>query len=212
MTLFKINVLSKGSCSIFATQWRQGARASGLHRTHSSEAVLRQDQDCRDPSCGEKYGRGQGSGSKVYQGRTGESTFLCSSSASNTFQSGNDKYDLERAEQQAKERAKAHIRFEQTSKKTPPKRKADEGDEGDEDSRSSEYTDSSSQSSEAEPEEAAPAHIVPNEKSQKMDDTDSAQTSGNSTPRSISKKGQTEAGRKSRKKIKRERKRLKAEK
>ena len=33
---------------------------------------------------------------------------------------GNEKYDLERAEQQAKERAKAHIRFEKTSEETPP--------------------------------------------------------------------------------------------
>jgi exosome complex protein LRP1 len=32
-------------------------------------------------------------------------------------QAGNDKYDLERAEQQAKERAKAHIKFQELSKK-----------------------------------------------------------------------------------------------
>lgn len=34
----------------------------------------------------------------------------------NLLQSGNDRYDLERAEQQAKERARAHIKFEESSK------------------------------------------------------------------------------------------------
>ena len=38
------------------------------------------------------------------------------------MQAGNDRYDLERAKQQAKEKARAHIRFEQISNK----RKADE--------------------------------------------------------------------------------------
>lgn len=38
------------------------------------------------------------------------------------MQAGNDRYDLERAEQQAKEKARAHIRFEQI----PSDRKADE--------------------------------------------------------------------------------------
>jgi exosome complex protein LRP1 len=40
------------------------------------------------------------------------------------FQAGNEKHDLKRAEQDAKERAKAHIKFEQLSRK----RKAAEGE------------------------------------------------------------------------------------
>ena len=38
------------------------------------------------------------------------------------MQAGNDRYDLERAEQQVREKARAHVRFEQISNK----RKADE--------------------------------------------------------------------------------------
>jgi exosome complex protein LRP1 len=131
----------------------------------------------------------------------------------NTFQSGNDKYDLERAEQQAKERAKAHIRFEQESKETPPKRKADEVEEANEDSDSSESDlDSSSDSSGAEPEEAPPAPVVHKKKKQKTDTSDSAPTSGNSTPQGTSKKARAKAAKKAKKeklKAKRERKKQK---
>ncbi|KAE9370512.1 hypothetical protein N431DRAFT_378933 [Stipitochalara longipes BDJ] len=124
--------------------------------------------------------------------------------------SGNDKYDLERAEQQAKERAKAHIRFEQTSKETPPKRKAEEVEDADEDSESSNSdSDSDSQSAEAEPEEAAPVAVVPKKKKQKKNNSDSASTSGNSTPQSISKNAKRKAAKKAKReklKAKRERK------
>ncbi|KAH8759741.1 Sas10/Utp3/C1D family-domain-containing protein [Hyaloscypha finlandica] len=128
--------------------------------------------------------------------------------------SGNDKYDLERAEQQAKERAKAHIRFEQTSKETPPKRKADEVEEADEDSDSSDSdSESSSQSPEAEPEESPPAPVVSEKnKKKKKDNSDSGQTSGNSTPQSMSKKARVKAAKKAKKeklKAKRERKKQK---
>ncbi|PMD57505.1 uncharacterized protein K444DRAFT_665062 [Hyaloscypha bicolor E] len=127
--------------------------------------------------------------------------------------SGNDKYDLERAEQQAKERAKAHIRFEQKSKETPPKRKADEVEEADEDSDSSDSdSDSSSQSSEAEPEESPSAPAVSEKNKQKKDNTDSGQTSGNSTPQTMSKKARAKAAKKAKKeklKAKSERKKQK---
>jgi len=122
---------------------------------------------------------------------------------------GNDKYDLERAEQQAKERAKAHIRFEQTSSEIPLKRKADEVEEADEDSDSSgSDSDSSSESSEAEPGKVVPAPTVPKKKKQKLDQPDSAPTSGTSTPQGASKKSRSKAAKKRRKeklKAKRER-------
>jgi exosome complex protein LRP1 len=131
----------------------------------------------------------------------------------NAFQAGNDKYDLERAEQQAKERAKAHIRFEQTSNDTQPKRKVDEVEEANENSGSSESdSDSSSESSEAGPEKAAPAAMIPKKKKQKLDQSDSAPTSGDSTPQSISKKSRSKAAKKRRKeklKAKREKKKQK---
>ncbi|KAI9833283.1 MAG: hypothetical protein M1819_003677 [Sarea resinae] len=63
---------------------------------------------------------------------------------------GNDKYDLERAEQQAKERARSHIRFEQTS----TKRKADETEglaREPEDSSSSSSSDESESNGDASP-------------------------------------------------------------
>ncbi|PMD14370.1 hypothetical protein NA56DRAFT_650948 [Hyaloscypha hepaticicola] len=133
---------------------------------------------------------------------------------------GNDKYDLERAEQQAKERARAHIKFEQTSKDIASKRKVDEVEGGDEDSDSSESdSDSSSESSAAAPEEAPPAsaiHIKTKKKKKKKkpktDNSDSAQTSGNSTPQGTLKKARAKAAKKAKReklKAKRERKKQK---
>lgn len=135
----------------------------------------------------------------------------------NSLQAGNDKYDLERAEQQAKERARAHIKFEQTSKDIASKRKVDEVEGVDEDSDSSESdSDSSSESSAAAPEEAPPAsaiHIKTKKKKKpKTDNSDSAQTSGNSTPQGTSKKARAKAAQKAKReklKVKRERKKQK---
>ncbi|PMD46358.1 hypothetical protein L207DRAFT_507275 [Hyaloscypha variabilis F] len=119
--------------------------------------------------------------------------------------SGNDKYDLERAEQQAKERAKAHIRFEQSSNETAPKRKAREVNDKGESSESSD-SDSESSSSEAEPEKAAPVAMT-HKKEKKKDNSDSAPTSGNSTPQRISKNAKMRAV----KKVKREKLKAKRE-
>jgi exosome complex protein LRP1 len=136
----------------------------------------------------------------------------------NSLQAGNDKYDLERAEQQAKERARAHIKFEQTSKDIASKRKVDEVEGVDEDSDSSESdSDSSSESSAAAPEEALPAsaiHIKTKKKKKKpkTDNSDSAQSSGNSTPQGTSKKAKAKAAKKAKReklKVKRERKKQK---
>ena len=134
----------------------------------------------------------------------------------NSLQAGNDKYDLERAEQQAKERARAHIKFEQTLKDIASKRKVDEVEGVDEDSDSSE-SDSSSESSAAAPEEAPPASAIPTKlkkqkKKQMTDNSDSAQTSGNSTPQGTSKKARATAAKKAKReklKVKRERKKQK---
>jgi exosome complex protein LRP1 len=46
------------------------------------------------------------------------------------LQSGNDKYDLERAERQAKERARAHIRFEEVSNARESQSAAPDGSGG----------------------------------------------------------------------------------
>lgn len=137
----------------------------------------------------------------------------------NSLKAGNDKYDLERAEQQAKERARAHIKFEQTSKDIASKRKVDEVEGGDEDSDSSESdSDSSSESSAAAPEEAPPASAIhirtkkKKKKKPKTDNSDSAQTSGNSTPQGTSKKARAKAAKKAKReklKAKRERKKQK---
>ena len=43
--------LTDCNSSVFATQWRQGARASGVQGTHESQAVFRQNQSCGDASC-----------------------------------------------------------------------------------------------------------------------------------------------------------------
>ncbi len=137
------------------------------------------------------------------------------SRTTNSLQAGNDKYDLERAEQQAKERARAHIKFERTPRDIASKRKVHEVEGGDEDSDSSE-SDSSSESSAAAPEEASPApgiHIKTKKKKKpKIDNSDSAQTSGNSTPQGTSKKARAKAAKKAKReklKVKRERKKQK---
>ncbi len=137
-----------------------------------------------------------------------------------SLQAGNDKYDLERAERQAKERAIAHIKFEQASKDIAPKRKVAEVEGVVEDSHSSESsessTDSSSESSAAAPEEALPApaiHIKTKKKKKpKSDNSDSPQTSGSSTPQGTSKKARANAAKKAKReklKVKRERKKQK---
>ncbi|KAH9206608.1 Sas10/Utp3/C1D family-domain-containing protein [Leptodontidium sp. 2 PMI_412] len=99
--------------------------------------------------------------------------------------SGNDKYDLARAEQIAKERAKAHIKFGDSSKDGEKKRKAGELEAATEESSDSSDSDSSSGSA---PEiTAKPAG---SKKKQKMDKTESRPTSGTSTPASASNDGE----------------------
>lgn len=80
------------------------------------------------------------------------------------MQAGNDRYDLERAEQQAKEKARAHIRFEQISNK----RKADEtedlaadADDTPSSTSDSESTDHSSLAAAKLPPESTKASVVP---------------------------------------------------
>ncbi|KAJ8058542.1 hypothetical protein OCU04_012723 [Sclerotinia nivalis] len=70
--------------------------------------------------------------------------------------SGNDKYDLQRAEQMAKERAKSHIRFEELSKK----RKVDEEttEPNSAKSKTSDESDDSNSSSDSSDEPALVAH------------------------------------------------------
>ncbi|KAH6716286.1 Sas10/Utp3/C1D family-domain-containing protein [Leptodontidium sp. MPI-SDFR-AT-0119] len=99
--------------------------------------------------------------------------------------SGNDKYDLARAEQIAKERAKAHIKFGDSSKDGEKKRKAGELEAATEESSDSSDSDSSSGSA---PE--ITAKPVGSKKKQKMDKTESRPTSGTSTPASASNDGE----------------------
>lgn len=72
--------------------------------------------------------------------------------SSDLAQAGNDKYDLQRAEQMAKEKARAHIRFEQVSKK----RKVDDRDEVPATSTKTSSSSTSSNSSSSEPESEDP--------------------------------------------------------
>ncbi|KAG4434762.1 hypothetical protein IFR05_009753 [Cadophora sp. M221] len=91
--------------------------------------------------------------------------------------SGNDKYDLARAEQIAKERAKAHIKFGDSSKDGEKKRKAGELEAATEQSSDSSDSDSSSKSA---PEVAAKP--VVSKKRRKVEKPESRPTSGTSTP------------------------------
>jgi hypothetical protein len=97
-------------------------------------------------------------------------------------QTGNEKYDLERAERQAKERARAHIKFEELSKSTVQKRKADEEEEKVAEDTSDSDSDSES-SSESSVEAAAEPVVTPvPKKKRKLERPESVPTSGSSTP------------------------------
>ncbi|KAI9645326.1 hypothetical protein NHQ30_006062 [Ciborinia camelliae] len=80
--------------------------------------------------------------------------------------SGNDKYDLQRAEQMAKERAKSHIRFEELSKK----RKVDEetAEPNKAQSKTSDESEDSSSPSDSSDEPAPVAHTSKKSKISKV--------------------------------------------
>ncbi|PVH70716.1 hypothetical protein DL98DRAFT_540621 [Cadophora sp. DSE1049] len=103
--------------------------------------------------------------------------------------SGNEKYDLARAEQIAKERAKAHIKFGNQSKDIEKKRKASELEVPVEDDSDSSDSDSSSESA---PEPAAKP--VSSKKERKVDKSASASTSGASTPAVTPNNSETKGG------------------
>ncbi|CZT50993.1 related to small unique nuclear receptor co-repressor [Rhynchosporium secalis] len=96
---------------------------------------------------------------------------------------GNDKYDLARAEQIAKERAKSHIKFPESTKDLDKKRKAEVAAEEDTDS-----SDSDSQSA-----SEAVAKPVVSKKKRKTKSTESRSTSGTSTPAETSKQSEKKA-------------------
>ncbi len=108
------------------------------------------------------------------------------------MQAGNDKYDLAKAEQIAKEKAKAHIKFGEASKLVE-KRKA--GDlEATADEPDSSDSDSSSDSSADTPEPIVKAP-APKKKKQKQGKSESKPSSGTSTPVSTSKMSETRSKR-----------------
>jgi hypothetical protein len=113
-------------------------------------------------------------------------------------QTGNEKYDLERAERQAKERARAHIKFEEVSKPTVQKRKADDDEEkvAEDTSDSDSNSESSSESS---VEATAEPVVTPvPKKKRKLERPESLPTSGSSTPSGSSKKSSENAAQKQR--------------
>jgi len=104
--------------------------------------------------------------------------------------SGNEKYDLARAEQIAKERAKAHIKFGNQSMDLDKKRKAGEleatiGDDSD--------SSDSESSSESAPEPTAKP--VSSKKKRKVHKSASTSTSGASTPAITSNEGEAKSER-----------------
>ncbi len=119
----------------------------------------------------------------------------------NCYEAGNDKYDLERAEQLAKERAKAHIKFEEMSKNIEKKRKLQGGSKDAVEDDSDDSDDSSSDSVSASPVEM-PEKPVPKtkvaKKKRKMDPSSSTSTSGSSTPQVSTKKSKKKRNRKTR--------------
>merc|ERR1712225_67999 len=104
--------------------------------------------------------------------------------------SGNEKYDLARAEQIAKERAKAHIKFGNQSMDLDKKRKAGELEATIGDDSDSSDSDSSSQSA---PEPAAKP--VRSKKKGKVHKSASTSTSGASTPAITSNEGEAKSER-----------------
>ncbi|KAF8853957.1 hypothetical protein BDZ45DRAFT_657289 [Acephala macrosclerotiorum] len=124
---------------------------------------------------------------------------------------GNDKYDLERAEREAKERAKAHIRFNEVSKnalKGEAVKKPEE--EADSDSSDSESSSESSAKEEEEPVPKPVAVLNPSKKSKKKDHSRSSSSSISSEKASESKPS-PKADKKTRK-TKREKKKAKLQK
>ncbi|CAD6447801.1 5648379c-d8c7-4fbd-99d9-3e6a89088f9e [Sclerotinia trifoliorum] len=105
--------------------------------------------------------------------------------------SGNDKYDLQRAEQMAKERAKSHIRFEEISKK----RKGD-GETTAPNSaklKTSDESDDSNSSSDSSDESAPVAHKSKKSKTAKAAASAESMEDSSSTPNSKSKKSKRRA-------------------
>ncbi|KAM0128263.1 hypothetical protein ACHAO1_009078 [Botrytis cinerea] len=80
--------------------------------------------------------------------------------------SGNDKYDLQRAEQLAKERAKSHIRFEELSKKRKVGEEATDSNKAE--SKTSDESDGSGSSSGSSNEPAPAAHKSKKSKTAKV--------------------------------------------
>ncbi|CZR58433.1 related to exosome-associated family protein [Phialocephala subalpina] len=122
---------------------------------------------------------------------------------------GNEKHDLERAEREAKERAKAHIRFNEVSKNASKgeavKKPAEESDSSD--------SDSSSESSEAE-EEPAPKTVAasnPSKKKSKKKDKSRSSSSSRSSEKESESKPSPKPDKKARK-AKREKKKAKLQK
>ncbi|KAK0111299.1 hypothetical protein ONS95_001670 [Cadophora gregata] len=103
--------------------------------------------------------------------------------------SGNEKYDLLRAEQIAKERAKAHIKFGDQSKDVEKKRKAGQLDAAVEIDPNSSDSNSSSEST---PEPTA--NPASSKKKRKVDQSASTSTSGASTPAITSNDNETKSG------------------
>jgi len=132
---------------------------------------------------------------------------------------GNERYDLERAERQAKERARAHIKFEELSTSTVQKRKTDDEEEEKVAENTSDSDSDSESSSESSAEAAAEPVVTPVlKKKRKLEIPESLPTSGSSTPSVTSKKSpknvaqkQRQGSRKARKEKKKKSKKAKKE-
>jgi len=131
--------------------------------------------------------------------------------------SGNDKYDLQRAETLAKERARAHIKFEELSRQSAKKRKLNpeeekekgEAEDADSDSDESDTTESEAGAEVVEEKAAQPAK----KRKVNKNPTKSQSTSENSNSEQMKgQKARKRAGKKKNKKEKKERKEKKTKK
>ncbi|TEY68342.1 hypothetical protein BOTCAL_0119g00150 [Botryotinia calthae] len=103
--------------------------------------------------------------------------------------SGNDKYDLQRAEQLAKERAKSHIRFEELSKKRKVGEEATDPNKAE--SKTSDESDGSGSPSDSSNEPAPAAHKSKKSKTAKVAATP-VESTEDSSSNSKSKKSKRE--------------------
>ncbi|OWP06736.1 exosome-associated family protein [Marssonina coronariae] len=121
--------------------------------------------------------------------------------AERTMAAGNDKYDLARAEQIAKENAKAHVKFNDLSKEVEKKRKLGQLE-------ALSHEDSESSDSKSSPDDSETVtKLEGSRKQQKLGKSESKSSSGASTPAPASKKARlTKKEKKAKQKAKKDKK------